>query len=116
MALMSEAKASPNPFYLQDLAIKSPNGSTEVIGGLIERWKMTTIREAMRPSPEDVLDRIGPECIDTEQDWIYDGLEADFSYIDVTICASHEVRQQKRDEMRELEERSARCDDGSADS
>jgi hypothetical protein len=102
-ALLKEAEVSPNSFYLQDQqakAVNDPSGGERYIAG----WQFYTIKEARKRSSEEVCDRIKFIDIGTGQDWIYDGLQADFGDIEATICASEEARQQKRDEVREFDE------------
>ncbi|KAF9692049.1 hypothetical protein EKO04_010166 [Ascochyta lentis] len=107
IALVKEAEVSPNPYYLQDLESKALTDSTGDLSINYENWKRYTIKDARKASlqsPESVLAHIGPGSIDADQPWVYDGFNADFRQIEVTICASDEIRQQEREKMRHLEE------------
>ena len=44
------------------------------------------IRDVVR-SPIDMLERIGWAGIDSNQDWIYDGVMVNFKDFEITICA-----------------------------
>lgn len=91
-ALLKEAEANPNPFYLQNLQRKASDHPTrEEI--YLAPWRFCTTKYTWRPSPTDVLGRIGRQIIATSFDSVYHGLEADFRDIGATIRATEEARQ-----------------------
>ena len=49
-------------------------------------WKYYTIKDALKPSSEPFPDPIEVGDVATTHDWIYDGLAANISNVEVHLC------------------------------
>jgi hypothetical protein len=56
-------------------------------------WKFYTIKDALSASTSTILGELDASSIETTQDWIYDGVEAEISNVHVSICTPEEVKQ-----------------------
>ncbi|THX56761.1 hypothetical protein D6D11_03400 [Aureobasidium pullulans] len=92
-ALVQEARESPNPFFLKHLRAKEAQGDTTGQDHGSEYWKYFTIKHALKPSTPTILDELNASSIGTTQTWIYDGVEAEMSNVEVSICTPEEVKQ-----------------------
>jgi len=92
-ALVKEAQVSRNPFYLEYLQAKEAQGDTTGEDHDFEYWKYYTIKNALKPSPSSVYGKLNASSIGTTRPWIYDGVEADMSDVEVQICTPEEVKQ-----------------------
>ncbi|KEQ76411.1 hypothetical protein M436DRAFT_38504 [Aureobasidium namibiae CBS 147.97] len=92
-ALVKEAQVSLNPFYLKYLQAKEVQGDTTRKDYDVEWWKYYTTKHALMPSPSSVYGKLNASSIGTTQTWIYDGVEADMSDVEVQICTPEEVKQ-----------------------
>jgi hypothetical protein len=92
-ALVKEAQASPNPFFLKHLQAKEAQGDTTGDDYGYAYWKFYTIKDALGASSSTILDELDASSIETSQDWIYDGAQAEISHVHVSICTPEEVKQ-----------------------
>lgn len=92
-ALVKEAQVSRNPFYLEYLQAKEAQGDTTGKDYDVKWWKYYTIKHALMPSTPCIYSKLDAADIGTTQTWIYDGLEADMSTVEVYICTPEEVKQ-----------------------
>jgi hypothetical protein len=92
-ALVQEAQASPNPFFLKHLQAKEAQGDTTGKDYGHEYWKFYTIKDALSPSTPTILSELDASSIETTQDWVYDGTQAEISHVHVSICTPEEVKQ-----------------------
>jgi len=93
-ALVREAKASQNPYYLNDLLQKKEAGnSTGETYRHYDAWKVDTDKNTMKVCTTTVLSQLEPGNVGTSQEWIYDGLEADLRAIEVSICAPPDIKE-----------------------
>jgi hypothetical protein len=91
--LVKEAQASPNPFFLKHLQAKEAQGDTTGKYDHFQWWKSCTIKDALQPSSPTIYGELDSLFIGTTQEWIYDGIEANMSHVQVSICAPKEVTQ-----------------------
>jgi hypothetical protein len=92
-ALVKEAQASPNPFFLKHPQAKEAQGVTTGEDYGHAYWKFYTIKDALSASTSTILGELDASSIETTQDWIYDGVEAEISNVHVSICTPEEVKQ-----------------------
>lgn len=92
-ALVKEAEESPNPFFLKYLQAKEAQGDTTGEDYESAYWKFFTIKDALKPSTSTILSELNASSIGTTQSWIYDGVEADMSEVQVSICTPEKVKQ-----------------------
>jgi len=93
-ALVREAKASQNPYYLNDLLQKKEAGnSTGETYRYYEAWKVYTDKNTLKVCTTTVLSHLEPGNVGTSQEWIYDGIEADLRAIEVSICAPPDIKE-----------------------
>ncbi|THY07456.1 hypothetical protein D6D02_07229 [Aureobasidium pullulans] len=92
-ALVQEAQESRNPFFLKHLQAKEAQGDTTGEDHGSEYWKYFTIKHALKPSTPTILGELNASSIGTTQTWIYDGVEAEMSNVEVSICTPEEVKQ-----------------------
>ncbi|KAG9567239.1 hypothetical protein KCU71_g2869, partial [Aureobasidium melanogenum] len=92
-ALVREAEESPNPFFLKYLQAKEAQGDATGENHESASWKFFTIKDAFKPSTPTILDELDASSIGTTQSWIYDGVDADMSAVQVSICTPEEVKQ-----------------------
>ena len=91
--LLAEAKASPNPYYLEHLekklgAVGSENGRQQLANiSDLNAWRKYTKVEAFESSTHMLRKTIGLEDINTGFDWMYDGAFADISSIELSVSA-----------------------------
>jgi hypothetical protein len=90
---VQEAQESPNPFFLKHLRAKEAQGDTTGEDHGSEYWKYFTIKHALKPSTPTILGELNASSIGTTQTWIYDGVEAEMSNVEVSICTPEEVKQ-----------------------
>jgi hypothetical protein len=92
-ALVKEAQESPNPFFLKYLQAKGAQGDTTGEDHEYAYWKFLTIKDALMPSTPTILGELDASSIETTQSWIYDGVWANISDVEVNICTPEEVKQ-----------------------
>lgn len=93
-ALLKEAQASPNPFFLEHLRAKQARGDSTGETYDYEYWKFYTIKDAIKPSSATIRAQIDARDVRTTQDWVYDGVQADMSWVEVSICAPDRVKKE----------------------
>ena len=86
-------QASSNPFFLKYLQAKEAQGDTTGKNYDVEWWKYYTIKHALMPSTPCIYSKLDAADIGTTQTWIYDGVEANMSHVEVSICTPEEVKQ-----------------------
>lgn len=92
-ALVKEAQQSPNPFFLKHLQAKEAQGDTTGEDYESAWWKFFTIKDALNPSTPFISGKLDASSIGTTQRGIYDGVQADMSDVQVSICTPEEVKQ-----------------------
>jgi hypothetical protein len=92
-AFVKEAQASPNPFFLKYLQAKEAQGDTTGDDYGYAYWKFYTIKDLLRASSSTILSELDASSIETTQDWIYDGAQAEISHVHVSICTPEEEKQ-----------------------
>ena len=92
-ALVQEALGSRNPFFLKHLQAKEAQGDTTGEDHEYEYWKFITIKSTLKPSTPTILGMLKASSIGTTQNWIYDGVQAEMSAVQVSICTPEEVKQ-----------------------
>jgi hypothetical protein len=93
IALVKEAQESPNPFFLKYLQAKGAQGDTTGEDHEYAYWKFLTIKDALMPSTPTIRGELKASSIETTQSWIYDGVWANISDVEVSICTPEEVKQ-----------------------
>ena len=93
-ALLAEAKASNNTYFLTDLEQKvgaAEGGSGRGIAGssVDKAWKKHTVKQALLPSfwSNDLIKEVVSQDVVDYFDWLYDGTRADISRIELHISA-----------------------------